>query len=175
MTVAVGWFTLRFAPPIGGLSCCLMLPVSAIVRSLSIKTWAAWISVEIFELESPQFTWTSTPTYFTTTPDMTSLAASGLLQNTAQKCVKRLRPGKSQITQPLFYILSSLFKLKSRPTYSTAAHDMTSSNTSGRHLSKLDKRSKMLPLMALGRILAVQHSYLAQPIGGFLIDVIGAT
>ena len=45
-------------------------------RSASITNWAARISREPFDLESPNSTWTSIPTYSTTIPDMTLLVVA---------------------------------------------------------------------------------------------------
>ena len=45
------------------------------------------MSREPFDIESPNFTWTSVPTYSTATPDMTSLSTSGrkLLRTNCRK------------------------------------------------------------------------------------------
>ena len=48
---------------------------SFVVRS-SITKWAGRISQEQFDLESPNFTWTSVPALSTASPDTTSLATS---------------------------------------------------------------------------------------------------
>ena len=64
--------------------------------------------------------------------------------NTEQKCVKRVRPAKgsniSATVEPRM------------PTYSKVIPDMTSPATTGRHLSNFEKRLKMPPPTALGRI-----------------------
>ena len=53
-------------------------PLASVVRrSSSITKWAARISLERFDLESPNFTRTSIPTCSTATSDMTSTATSG--------------------------------------------------------------------------------------------------
>ena len=77
--------------------------------------------------------------------------------NTAQKCVKRVRPAKSRIIWSLFNLESHDFMWIYMPIYSTATPDMTPSTTSGRHFSKFEKRSKLLPPAALCLILAVLH------------------
>ena len=61
--------------------CLMWWPAGSICRrrllSLSITKWAARTSQERFNLESPQSTWISIPTYSTATPDMTTLTTSG--------------------------------------------------------------------------------------------------
>ena len=64
------------------------------IRSCSLDTKSVpRVSREPFDQESPNFTRTSTPTYSTVTPDMTSLSTSG------GKLSRKSRP-KSQIRQP---------------------------------------------------------------------------
>ena len=78
----------------------------------------------------------------TNLPDITSLAASvgcKMQLNTAQKCVKLARRKKSRIIRPLFSIESPNLARTSRPTYYTAASDMTPPAASVRQLSKFKK------------------------------------
>ena len=77
--------------------------------------------------------------------DMRSLTASGRLQtpkqlNTAQKCIKRVRPATSRMIRPLFNTELPNFTLSSMPRHSTATPDMTSF---GRHFSQFENRLKM--------------------------------
>ena len=62
--------------------------VSACCHVLPIIKWAGRISQEHFDLESPNFTQTFRRTCPIITPDMTSLAASGRLQNAIYYCIK---------------------------------------------------------------------------------------
>ena len=57
--------------------CLMSWPVTDIFRRQSQTRWADRVSQERFDLESPNFTRTSTLTYSTSTPDMASLAPSG--------------------------------------------------------------------------------------------------
>ena len=71
--------------------------------------------------------------------DMTSLATYKIQLNTAQKCVKRVRPTKSRITWPLFNVESPHFLQghQCRPTLQSP--DMPSPATFVGHLSKYKK------------------------------------
>ena len=73
------------------------------------------ISPERFKRVSRNFTPLSETVSPTNLPDMTSLTASGRLQdatNTAQKCVKRVRLAKCQIIRRLFSIESPKFYME---------------------------------------------------------------
>ena len=103
--------------------------------SASITKWAAWISGERFDLESPNFTRTSAPTHFTATPDMTSLLYFGLkiiLEKTSQEGFK--------VRITWFYTLIG----GSRP-HKPAGYDVTSYFPSA--FIDVRKRSKVLPLL----------------------------
>ena len=71
-------------------------------RRSSITKWAGRLSRERFDLESPNWTRTSTPSLFTATPDMTSLAAnlSKMQPPTALSRIsrERLKPGSWHFT-----------------------------------------------------------------------------
>ena len=69
-------------------------------------------------------------------------AGCKLQLNTACKYVKLDCPATSRIVKLLFNVQSPNFTGTSMPTYSTATLDTTSSATSGRHLSKLDKTAE---------------------------------
>ena len=104
------------------------------------------ISPEWSEQESRNITHLPWTISLTNLPDMTSIAASGRLQNAVKYCTKVRKTGvagNSWIIRPLFNVESPNFTRSSMPTYSSATPDMTSPTTSGRHLSKFKKPAEI--------------------------------
>ena len=106
---------------------CLMLFMASVVRRSSITKWAAVLAHARFDLEYPNCTRISTPSWSTATSDTTSLVTSGqkLWRKTAENAVcdgfgsaswVRFKPGSrnftvnNQLHKPAGYDVASCFR-----------------------------------------------------------------
>ena len=131
------------------------------LSKMPLPTASGGISRERFKLGSRSFWRLSGTIGLTNMLDVTSLAASGLLQNAVNYCTKVCTTGlachKSLVIRPLSRLESQSFTRISMPTYSIAISDAKTGATSCLQLSRLRKRPKMSPPMALGRILVARR------------------
>ena len=132
------------------------------------QLWVAFLQNGLSK-EQKDFTDLSGTMSLTNLPDMTSLSVSCRLQNATKyctKCAKLVRPAKSRIIRLLFSVESPNSDL----VYSHTGYDGTSHIfcTSGRHLSKLEKRPNMSPSTASGRILVVRRFAQSNQLANFL-------
>ena len=97
-------------------------------------------------------------------PDMTSIAASGRLQNAMKYCTN------SRIIQPLFNLAERNFTRTSMPAWSTVIANMTAPAASGPHFSQFAKKTaENATSNSFGWNYSGAAFCQAKQIGGFLV------
>ena len=133
--------------------CHQLLPVGMHLYRSSKKrskvphpTAFGWIYPEWFKRGARNCTHLSGTVSHIHRPDMTWPGASGrckLQLSTTCKCVNGTTPATTPIISHMFNVASPNSTGTSIPTYSMAPLDMTSSDYSGRHLSKFERQPKI--------------------------------